>query len=212
MTWYIGKAKLALQMVGTLHTNSTWRGEGQGTLIGSVQHGRGCDTIHSTKSQVTWLRMTVDTRGEDLQGPSQYYYWAAMDKNPPLVEPSHNHTATGHEPRAHTGSYFSGCHQQEEQSCYRRQRSVCLPLVSVPASAERAHAHIHTQPREINKNTFTEQWLFVIDFNNITCCFLIISVDFSNNTPDHETLKVKQIRRRWFRTEVSTFPLQRAGQ
>ena len=46
--------------------------------------------------------MPVDTRWEDLQGPSKYYYWVAMDKNAPLVEPLHNHTATGHEPRAHT--------------------------------------------------------------------------------------------------------------
>ena len=65
----------------------------------------------------------------------------------------------------------------------------------VPACLYWKRTHTHTQPRETNKNTFTEQWLFVIDFNNIICWFLIIFVDLSNNTPDHETLKVKQIRR-----------------
>ena len=108
-----------------------------------------------------------------------------MDKNPPLVEPLHNHAATGHEPRAHTGSCYSGCHTAGRTiTLQKTQRSM-----SLPASAERAHTHTHTQNLEKWTRTLSQNsdylWLILI----------ILSVDLSNNTPDHETLKVKQIRR-----------------
>ena len=61
----------------------------------------------------------------------------------PLVEPLHNHAATGHEPRAHTGSCYSGCHTAGRTiTLQKTQRSM-----SLPASAERAHTHTHLGQR-----------------------------------------------------------------
>ena len=61
----------------------------------------------------------------------------------------------------------------------------------VPASLcwKSTHTHTHTQNLEKWTRTLSQNsdylWLILI----------ILSVDLSNNTPDHETLKVKQIRR-----------------